>query len=52
MGHEGWDAETGWKVDLLTQGQAMRLAEFIAGAYGRDDYSGLLRAIQTVTGQV
>jgi len=49
---DGWDAETGWRVEMLAPHQAACLREFIVLEYGRDPYRGLLRALETVTGQI
>jgi hypothetical protein len=52
LGHDGWDAETGWNVEMLTIGQAARLFEFVAREYGHERYRGLLRVLSMVTGRV
>jgi hypothetical protein len=52
LGHDGWDAETGWKVEMLTVGQAAELAEFVAKEFGRGAFRGLIRALRTVTGEL
>jgi hypothetical protein len=48
---DGWDAESGWRVEMLTPQQAGRLQEFVIREYGPDSYRGLLRAIRAVTGE-
>jgi hypothetical protein len=48
---DGWDAETGWRVEMLTPKQAGRLQEFVIREYGPDSYRGLLRALRAVTAQ-
>jgi hypothetical protein len=50
--HNGWDADTGWRVEMLAPQQAAQLHEFIVREYGRDEYRGLLRALEAVSGQV
>ena len=48
---DGWDAETGWRVEMLTPQQADHLQEFAIREYGPDSYRGLLRALRAVTGE-
>jgi hypothetical protein len=48
---DGWDAETGWRVEMLTPQQAGRLGEFVIREYGPDSYRGLLRALGALTGE-
>jgi hypothetical protein len=50
--HDGWDAETGWKVEMLTAAEAGRLSDFIAGKYGKERCRGLYRALASVSGEV
>jgi hypothetical protein len=50
--HDGWDAETGWRVEMLAPQQAGYLQELIIREYGADSYRGLLRALRAVTREV
>jgi hypothetical protein len=47
---DGWDAETGWRVGMLTPQQADYLQDFVIREYGPDSYRGLLRALRAVIG--
>jgi hypothetical protein len=47
----GWDAETGWRVEMLMPQQAGHLQEFVIREYGPDSYRGLLRVLTGVTGE-
>jgi hypothetical protein len=46
---DGWDAETGWRVEMLAPQQAVHLQDFIIREYGPESYRGLLRALRSVT---
>ena len=49
LGHDGWDAETGWRVEMLTPDQAARLHEFVVQEHGREPHRGLCRTLESVT---
>jgi hypothetical protein len=49
---DGWDPVTGWKVEMLPAQQAVLLHSFVIRQYGRDRYRGLIRALESVTGQL
>jgi hypothetical protein len=48
IGHDGWDQETGWKVEVLAPEQAAALSDPIMSEYGCQEYRGLLRVLDTV----
>ena len=48
---DGWDAETGWRVEMVTPQLAGHLQEFVTREYGPDSYRGLLRVLRAVTGE-
>jgi hypothetical protein len=48
---DGWDAETGWRVEMLTPQQAGHLQEFVNRKHGPDSYRGLLRVLRTIKGE-
>jgi hypothetical protein len=49
---DGWDPVTGWKVDMLGAHQAALLHSFLVCEYGADRYRGLIRALESVMGQL
>jgi hypothetical protein len=48
---DGWDAETGWRVEMLAPQQRRHLEELIIREYGPDSYPGLLRVLTAVKGE-
>jgi hypothetical protein len=48
---DGWDAETAWRVDMLTPQQPGDLRDLVIRNYGPDSYRGLTRVLRVVMGE-
>src|SRR5688500_18861003 len=48
LGEGGLDWESGWRVEMLSPEQALRLREFVLRVYGADEHLCLLRSLRLV----